>query len=139
MKPAAALLSALLSCAVIACSPNEQPVQQQTPASQNEIVAPAPASAPAPTKPVDPVALYQPCITCHGDKGEKQAFDSSRPLSTMSEEEIVHALKGYQQGNYGSSEWKETMKLMVGMHDFNEEEILALAHYIASLNQPATQ
>lgn len=40
------------------------------------------------------------CQTCHGEKGELEAKGYSRPLNTLSEEEMKDSISGYMNGNY---------------------------------------
>ena len=41
------------------------------------------------------------CKGCHGQQWEKSAMDKSKVIKEMSKEEILTALKGYQEGTYG--------------------------------------
>ena len=79
---------------------------------------------------VDGKALFlQKCASCHGQKGEKAALGKSQIIADFSEEQTKDALKGYQAGTYG----KEMKGLMQGQtKGLNEEQINALAHYIAA-------
>ena len=40
------------------------------------------------------------CQSCHGTKGELEAKGYSRPLNTLTEEEMSDAYKGYMNGTY---------------------------------------
>lgn len=53
---------------------------------------------------------YTKCAGCHGANGEKAALGKSKVMSSMTKQEIIDSLKGYQAGTYGGA-----MKgLMVG-------------------------
>lgn len=75
--------------------------------------------------------LYNKCISCHGQKGEKSGLNQSKIIKNMSKEEITSSLKGYQDGTYGGK-----MKgLMIGQtKNMTEDDILTLATYIKTLN-----
>jgi len=54
----------------------------------------------------------QNCIACHGKHFEEKALGKSKIVKDMSKEEIIKAIKGYQNGTYGRS-FKELMKANV--------------------------
>lgn len=82
-------------------------------------------------KPADGASIYtQNCATCHGKMARKSALGKSVPIGGFSKDEIVHAIKGYQNGTYGGS-MKNTMKKHVS--SLNNEEIEAVAKYIDEL------
>jgi cytochrome c-type protein NapB len=56
------------------------------------------------------------CIGCHGADFEKKAMNVSKVVKEMSREEIVKALKGYQDGSYGGA-MKALMKGQVAKLD----------------------
>jgi cytochrome c553 len=79
---------------------------------------------------VDGKALYGRCGSCHGQSGEKKALNSSKVIQGWSKEQILTALKGYQDGSYGGA-MKAVMSGQV--KSFKEAELEALASYISSL------
>lgn len=78
----------------------------------------------------DGAALYKKCIACHGKDASKVPPGGTVASNTLSEEEIVKALKGYQDGSFGGKA-KATMKIQV--KSLSDEDIEALAKYIKSL------
>ena len=75
--------------------------------------------------------LYQSkCASCHGKQGEVKALNTSRPINTLSQEQIVTALDGYKDGSYGG-QYKMMKKGIV--RRLNPDEINELAHYITTL------
>jgi cytochrome c len=76
----------------------------------------------------DGEALYKKCASCHGQTGEKAALGKSKIIKDMPEQEIVTALKGYQDGSYGGP-MKGLMKGQVA--SLNAEQIEAIAKHIA--------
>ncbi len=70
------------------------------------------------------------CASCHGQNGEKSALNKSNIIQGWAVEKTVMALKGYQDGSYGSS-MKGIMKAQV--NGFTPEQIDAVAEYIATL------
>ena len=43
------------------------------------------------------------CTGCHGANFEKKAMNVSKVVKDMTKDEIVAALKGYKDGNYGGA------------------------------------
>lgn len=80
----------------------------------------------------DGEALFKKCATCHGKLAEKSALNKSKIINEFSEEEIIKALKGYQDGTYGGAS-KALMKPNVAK--LNDDDIKALASYIVSLKK----
>ncbi len=78
----------------------------------------------------DGATLYKKCIACHGKDASKVPPGGTVASNTLSEEEIVKALKGYQDGSFGGKA-KATMKLQT--KNLTDEDIAALAKYIKSL------
>ncbi len=78
----------------------------------------------------DGADLYKKCASCHGTLGEKQALGKSKVINEMTQEDLVTALKGYQDGSYGAS-MKALMKGQVAK--LNNKDIDALAHYISTM------
>ena len=55
---------------------------------------------------------YTKCAGCHGANGEKVALGKSKVISSMTKQEVVDSLKGYQAGTYGGP-MKGLMKAQV--------------------------
>ena len=87
-------------------------------------------AATAPTSSVDGKALYTKCGACHGVNGEKKALNASSVIQGWSKDQVLKALKGYQDGSYGGA-----MKgVMLGqVKGLNDSELDALATHISSL------
>ena len=73
---------------------------------------------------------FKKCATCHGQKGEKKAFDRSRPIGNLSEEEIKTSLQKYKKGSF-----KTPLKKIMHIESkrFTDDEISDLAKFIAHL------
>jgi len=83
------------------------------------------------SKPVDGKSFYnENCSSCHGKMARKSAFGKSAAIGGFTQQEIIHAIKGYQEGTYGGS-MKSMMKSEVS--SLNEEEIMAVSKYISEL------
>jgi cytochrome c553 len=76
--------------------------------------------------------LYSKCASCHGSMGEKKALGKSKVINTMTEEEIVIALKGYKDGSYGGA-MKGLMKGQVSK--LADNDISTLAAHITNLKK----
>ncbi len=76
--------------------------------------------------------LYTKCVGCHGALGEKSALGKSRVINEMGQEDIITALKGYQDGSYGGV-MKALMKGQVA--NLSEQQITALADEISHMKQ----
>ncbi len=76
----------------------------------------------------DGAALYKKCAACHGANGEKKALGKSHIIKDMSRDDIVAALKGYQDGTYGGA-MKALMKGQVAT--LKDADIEAIADYVA--------
>jgi len=78
-------------------------------------------------------SLYEKCMGCHGLNGEKFALNKSQAISSMSEEEILEALKGYKNkslNKYGLG------NLMAGMvQNLSDEDLVSLSKFISTLNK----
>ena len=77
----------------------------------------------------DGTALYNKCAACHGANGEKHALGKSKIIKDMSQEQLVTALRGYQDGSYGGA-MKALMKGQVA--SMSDEEIHAVAKHISN-------
>ena len=80
----------------------------------------------------DGAALYTKCAGCHGSQGEKKALGKSKIIKDMSEQDLVRALMGYQDGTYGGA-MKGLMKGQVAKLD--KTQVQALALHITTLKQ----
>jgi len=67
------------------------------------------------------------CVGCHGADFGKSALGKSKIVKDMSKEDIVAALKGYQDGTYGGP-----MKAMMAgqVKDLDDASIQAIADEI---------
>lgn len=82
----------------------------------------------------DPSAtLYsKKCAQCHGMRAEKPAFNLSRPLNSLSAEELHTLLYGYRSNSYqGGGTMKPLMQKLV--RDLSDQEIETLISYIKSI------
>ena len=70
------------------------------------------------------------CASCHGQNGEKTALNKSQIITGWDKEKTVSALKGYQDGSYGSN-MKAIMKGQVNA--LNDAKIEAVSEYISTL------
>ena len=53
---------------------------------------------------IDAQKIYtNKCQNCHGANGEKSAYNSSRPLKTLSAEDMEESIKNYKNGKVDSS------------------------------------
>ena len=77
----------------------------------------------------DGAALFNKCAACHGVNGEKHALGKSKIIKNMSKEQLVTAIKGYQNGSYGGA-MKALMKGQVA--SMSDEEIQTVAKYISA-------
>ncbi len=78
----------------------------------------------------DGADLYNKCSSCHGVMGDKKALGKSKIINEMSQDDLITAMKGYQDGSYGGS-MKALMKGQVAKLD--EAQIKSLAEHISSL------
>ena len=74
--------------------------------------------------------FVQKCASCHGQKAEKSALNTSQIIAGWDNKRVMQALKGYQDGTYGGS-MKGIMKGQAG--SLNAEQIKAVSDYIATL------
>lgn len=76
----------------------------------------------------DGAAIYKAqCASCHGATGEKKALNKSQIINEFSQEQIVTALKGYQDGTYGGA-MKALMKGQAAK--LSDADIQAVAAHI---------
>jgi len=73
---------------------------------------------------------YKKCVSCHGVHGEKEAIGTSKPINTLTEEEVRRALTGYVDGSYGGK-YKHLKRGMA--RTLSKEDIDALSVYIQTL------
>jgi len=74
--------------------------------------------------------LYNKCMGCHGQNGEKKALNKSAIIKNWDQSKIANALKGYKDGTYGGA-MKGVMKSQVAT--LSQTEIEVLAKYITTL------
>ncbi|WP_024954874.1 c-type cytochrome [Sulfurospirillum arcachonense] len=78
----------------------------------------------------DGAALYKKCIGCHGVKAEKKALNKSAVIQGWDKVTLAKALKGYQDGSYGST-MKALMKNQI--KDYDDAKIEIVSEYISTL------
>ena len=119
-----------------AVSPSDVPAKQETSTAEKKPLPAAPESTePAPSAKADTpqnghLLFVQKCASCHGQLGEKAALNKSQIIAGWEKEKSINALKGYQNGTYGSS-LKGIMKGQVS--SLSEEQIRVISEYIATL------
>ncbi len=87
---------------------------------------------------LDGQALYeQQCANCHGQKGEIRALGKSRKLLELNSDALVESIKSYQRGDRNNVVMGKLMQSRV--KDLKEDEIIALAGYVASLHDVPVQ
>ena len=110
---------------------SEVPAKQAASSAEKTPLKTAPAESTKAEAPKSGRLLFtQKCASCHGQLGEKTALNKSQIIAGWEKEKSVAALKGYQNGTYGST-MKGIMKGQVS--SLSEEQIEALADYIATL------
>ena len=78
-----------------------------------------------------PADLYvKNCKGCHGADGAKVAMGMTRPLNSLSLDEVKAALAGYKAGSYGG-EKKAMMERVV--KPMSDADLEALATHVDSL------
>ena len=71
------------------------------------------------------------CQTCHGTNGEKSAYNSSRPLKTLSVEEMSEAIKDYKVGKVNST----NATIMTPYANYLDEKTIKGIHgYLSKIN-----
>jgi cytochrome c553 len=71
------------------------------------------------------------CQSCHGTNGEKSAYNSSRPLKTLSVEDMNEAIKDYKVGRMNSA----NSTIMVPYANYLDEKTIKGIHgYLSNLN-----
>ncbi|MEN8147074.1 MAG: c-type cytochrome [Campylobacterota bacterium] len=70
------------------------------------------------------------CASCHGEHGEKAAFNNAQIIAGWDKEKSIAALNGYKDGTYGGS-LKGVMKGQVSA--LSDAQIEAVAEYISTL------
>jgi cytochrome c len=70
------------------------------------------------------------CKGCHGSDASKVSMGMTRPLNSLSQDEVRDALHGYKSGTYGGAK-KSMMERVV--KPLSDEDIEALAAHIDSL------
>jgi len=109
------------------------------PATVEAAAAPAPAEPAAVATKVEtkkPVPLSghtifaRQCASCHGQKAEKSALNTSKIIAGWDKKKVFAALKGYKDNSYGGN-LKAIMKGQA--NHLNEEEMQAVAAYVSTL------
>ncbi|MBZ7986622.1 c-type cytochrome [Campylobacter canadensis] len=80
----------------------------------------------------DGATLFKKCIACHGKDASKVPPGGEVASVTLSEQEIVEALKGYRAKTFGGKA-KKTMEIQAAK--LSDDDINALAAYIVSLKK----
>ena len=76
-------------------------------------------------------ALFKTCAACHGSFGEKSALGKSIVINTLTKEDIITTIKGYQNGTYGRSMRALMKGQVIGLQN---TEIEKIATYISKMN-----
>lgn len=113
------------------------PSAAQQPAVQQPVATQQPAAT-TPSKPPvaaakDGVTLFRTCAACHGQKAEKPypPGKNATPLTQLSKEQIVEALKNYKAGQRNLYGMGAMMK--GNMSPFSESDMEKVAEYIQTL------
>ena len=78
--------------------------------------------------------LYQKhCAACHGQEGERKAWNVTDSIAGWSEEAVKKALTGYKEHSRDQYGYGDYMHPQISR--YNDHEIDKIAHYIASLHQ----
>jgi cytochrome c553 len=81
---------------------------------------------------VDGKALFnKKCKICHGAKGEKEAYNKSRPLNTLALKEMQKAIVGYQLDQYDRG---LSMIMKPYANSLMIEDVEAIYNYLKTLN-----
>lgn len=71
------------------------------------------------------------CQSCHGTNGEKNAYNSSRPLKSLSIEEMSESIKNYKVGSVTSN----NATIMAPYANYLDEKTIKGVHgYLAKIN-----
>lgn len=76
------------------------------------------------------IVIFKKCALCHSHYGQGVPGGRYPRLSGMDEEYMVQALKDFQEG----TRWDTAMSVISGLPDMTEEQMEAVAKYIASIN-----
>jgi mono/diheme cytochrome c family protein len=71
------------------------------------------------------------CAVCHGDQGQKRAYGKSRPLNTLSLEDMTNSIRGYKGGTYD----RGMGFLMAPFANISEEEVQGVYEYLQTLQK----
>jgi cytochrome c553 len=80
----------------------------------------------------DGKALYAKCAGCHGADGKTKALGKSDPIAGLAADKVVEELKGYKAGTLNKHGMGGVMK---GQANMSEEDMKAVAEYIATLGK----
>lgn len=82
--------------------------------------------------PANGEAIYkQECVACHGEKGEKSAYDKSAAIAGLDAATMAKDLKDYRYGSLNKYGYGSLMKGKTA--DLSWDEIDAVAQYIHGL------
>ena len=82
--------------------------------------------------PYDGAKIYQKCIACHGEKGEKYAMGQSRRLVNLTANTLVDRLRSYRDAPAKS----KTVKIMQAqVKYFDDQHFDVVVAYIKTLSQ----
>lgn len=70
------------------------------------------------------------CAQCHGDRGEKKAYNVSKPLNTMTFDDMVYAIREYDLGERTGG---MTMLMKPYAAGLTEDKIKNISSYLQSL------
>ena len=74
----------------------------------------------------------QSCANCHGEKGESTAYQTSRALNKLSEEDMVYAIRGYNLNDYD----RGMGYLMAPYANFmTKDDAIGIHKYLQSINK----
>lgn len=77
--------------------------------------------------------IYQKCASCHGQKGEIEAYDTSEALNTLSEDDMKFAINRYTFSNdYGNG---NEMIMKQYASNVNSQDIKKIYRYLKSINK----
>lgn len=81
----------------------------------------------------DGATLYNSCKACHGAQGQMKAMGKSKPLNTLTSDQIATDLKGYKAGKLNRYGFGAAMKPHAAK--LSDADIDALAKYIPTLKK----
>ncbi len=76
---------------------------------------------------------YYKCQSCHGSNGMQSAFGKSKPIYSMTKEEIISSLESYKKGTL--DRYGQGKVMFEATKNFSSNDILSLVNQIKSLDQ----